>query len=83
VALDRALTLFFKVFGEDGRRLECCPRGGERDGDPLTGRQNGQAPRGDLARVLVRDTSSGSDASFEPSLSDDDSYEPLHRRARA
>ena len=29
---DGASTLFFKVFDEEGRRLECCPGGGRQDG---------------------------------------------------
>ena len=28
---DGAFTMFFKVFDEEGRRLECCPGGGRRD----------------------------------------------------
>ena len=29
---DGASMLFFKVFDEEGRRLECCPGGGRQDG---------------------------------------------------
>ena len=29
---DGASTLFFKVFDEEGRRLECCPEGGRWGG---------------------------------------------------
>ena len=29
---DDASMMFFKVFDEEGRRLECCPGGGRQDG---------------------------------------------------
>ena len=29
---DGVSPLFFKVFDEEGRRLECCPEGGRQDG---------------------------------------------------
>ena len=64
---DGAPTLFFKVFGEDGRCLECCPRGGDR---------GGEAADGELALGLVRDSSNSRSASSEHDSSDDDSYEP-------
>ena len=32
---DGVATLFFKVFNEEGKRLECCPRGGSPWGPAL------------------------------------------------
>nr|XP_020148091.1 B3 domain-containing protein Os03g0212300-like [Aegilops tauschii subsp. strangulata] len=71
---DGASTLFFKSFGEDSQRLECCPKGGGR-GSGATG--------GELALGLVRDSSDSSSASSRHGSSDDDSYEPPRCRGRA
>jgi hypothetical protein len=80
---DRALTLLFKVFGEDGRCVECCPRGEDRASGSPAGQRNGEATGNELALGLVRNSSGSSSVSSGPSSSDDDSYEPPCRRARA
>jgi hypothetical protein len=79
---DGASTLFFKVLKEDGRRLECCPREGDQDGDPLIDRRIGEAPRGELALGDGRDASSGGGSSSGKSTSDDDYDEPPRCWAR-
>ena len=48
---DGASLMFFKVFDEDGRRLECCPRG--------SGRSSGAA----RTRPAARSSSSSPDGS--------------------
>ena len=78
---DGASLMFFKVFDEDGRRLECCPRG--------SGRSSGAARTRPAARPSSTSsdgsghTGGSSDASglFLTPATSDDSYEPpsLHR----
>ena len=80
---DGASMMFFKVFDEEGRRLECCPGGGRQDGAAV-----GASPALDPAGS----SSSSSDGAWESSDSpdpdetpetSDDSYVPLSsRRAR-
>ena len=81
---DGAAMLFFKVFDEDGRRLECCSgRGSPR----------GTATSVELTTGLAGSSSSGSDDSLESSdspepsdspESNDDSYvPPSSHRARS
>jgi hypothetical protein len=78
--LDGAFTLRFKVFNEDGRRLECRPE----LGNPCD-----VAPNGELALGLVSDSPSSSSRSQESGDSletSDDSYVPpsfRHSRGRA
>lgn len=76
---DGASTIFFKVFGEDGRCLECC----SRRGDP-----RGAATGVELALGLTSSSSCSSsdspESSNSPESSDDDSYEPpSSHRARS
>ena len=76
---DRASTLFFKVFTEDGLHLECC----FGRGDP-----RGEAMGTELALGLASSSSSSSSDPAESSdsqeSSDDESYElPRSRRARS
>ena len=76
---DGIATLYVRVFGEDGRRLECCSgRGG-----PC-----GAAMGAELALGLASSTTSSSsdytESSDSPGSRDDDSYKPpSSRRARS
>jgi hypothetical protein len=65
---DGAATLFFKVFGEDGGRLECCPASGNNGGE--------------LALGHAREASSSGDTSSRKNSSGDDYDEPPRCRAR-
>ena len=81
---DGASTLFFKVFDEEGRRLECCPGGGRRDDEatgavPATGLAGSSSDSSDNAWE-----SSDSPKPDETPETSDDSYVPLSsRRARS
>ena len=79
-----ASTLFFKVFDEEGRRLECCP-GGDRQRGEATGVVPTVCPV-DRSSSSSDDSSESSD-SPEPSESlesSDDSYvPPSSRRGRS
>jgi hypothetical protein len=65
---DGAGTLFVRVFGEDGRRVGCCPEGDSDDGELELG--DGRSTSGS------RSSSSGG------STSSSDYAEPPRRRAR-
>ena len=44
-----ATTLYVRVFGEDGRRLGCCPESNSNDDDNDDGRRVGTIAGGELA----------------------------------
>ena len=80
---DGASLMFFKVFGAEGRRLECCPRD--------SGRSSGAVRTKPATRFSSSSSGSsghagGSSDSLELLLTletSDDSYEPLSlRRSR-
>ena len=81
---DGASMLFFKVFDEEGRRLECCPEGGRQDGATA-----GAGPAAGLAYSSSSDSgdswwSSDSPELYEtPETSDDIYVPPSSRRARS
>ena len=80
---DGASTMFFKVFDEEGRRLECYPGGGHQDGTAA-----GAGP----AAGLASSSSSSTDDAWEssdslepyetPETSDDSYVPPSSRRAQ-
>ena len=81
---DGASMMLFKVFDEDGRRLECCPRG--------SGRSSGAAGTRPAAARSSSSSSSGGGAGgssdsaelFATPETSDDSYEPPSlRRSRS
>ena len=78
-----ASTMLFKVFDEDGRRLECCPGRGGRD--PATARQ--RPADHSLGRSLGDGDAGGSSDSAElfvtPETSDDSYEPPSLRRSRS
>ena len=80
---DQATTLFFKVFGEDGGRLECCLAGSSGSGvhpSDNGDQQSDEALGSELALGDVSDVSSSGGTSLGGSLSDDDYNErPCHR----
>ena len=77
---DGASTMFFKIFDEEGRRLECCPGGDHRDGTtagagPAAGLASGSSSSSGDARE-----SSDSLEPYETPKTSDDSYVPLSSR---
>ena len=68
-----ATTLLFKVFGEDGGRLECCSGGSNCSGKALGG---------ELALGHARDTSGSGETSSGESSGNDEYDEPPRCRAR-
>lgn len=74
---DGASLIFFKVLDAEGRRLECCPRGGSRDINVAGARpavrfpNNSSGSRGDTWE------SSDSPELFMTPETSDDSYVPL------
>ena len=81
---DGASLMLFKVFNEEGRRMECCPRG--------SGRSSGAARTRPAARPSSSSSvgsgraggSSDSSGLFLTPVTSDDSYEPpSSRRARS
>ena len=81
---DGASVLFFKVFDEEGRRLECCPEGGHQVGAAV-----GAGPAAGLAYSSSSDSSDYWWSSDSPKLlqtpeTRDNSYvPPISRRARS
>ena len=81
---DGASTMFFKVFDEEGRRLECCPEGGHQDGAAANAE-----PTARLADSSSSDSgdswwSSDSPKLFKtPETSDDNYVPPSSRRAQS
>jgi hypothetical protein len=77
--LDGASSLRFKVFNEDGQRLECCPG---------TGNPRDVAPGGELALGPISDSprsssSRSQESGDSPETSDDSYVPPSFRRARS
>ena len=73
---DGASMMLFKVFDEDGRRLECCPRGSGRSSGaagtrPAVTRSSSSSSSGEGAGG-----SSDSTELFATPETSDDSYEP-------
>ena len=81
---DGASIMFFKVFDEEGRRLECCPEGGRQDGAPADAE-----PTTGLASSSSSDTDDSWWSNDSPELDEtpetsDDSYvPPSSHRARS
>ena len=72
--------MFFKVFDEEGRRLECCPEGSRRDGaaaiaEPAAGFASGSPSSSSDAWE-----SSDSPELYETPETSDDSYVPSSSR---
>ena len=77
---DGTSVLFFKVFDEEGRRLECCPGGGRRDGATANAE-----PAAGLASSFSSDGGDSWWSSDSPKLvetpeTSDDSYVPPSSR---
>ena len=79
---DGASVLFFKVFDEEGRRLECCPEGGRQD--------DAVASAGPAVALACSSSSDSSDSWWcsdspelteSPETSDDSYVPPSSRRA--
>ena len=73
--------MFFKVFDAEGRRLECCPRGGSRDINVARARPATRFPNGSFGSSGDAWESSDSLKLFVTPETSDDSYVPpsLHR----
>ena len=81
---DGASVLFFKVFDEEGRRLECCPEGGHQDDATA-----GVGPATGLASSSSNDSGDSWWSSDSPELAEssetigDNYMPPSSRRARS
>ena len=79
-----AATLFFKVFNEQGERLECCP-GGDSSRDAVMGAGYAAAPFS-ASSSSSDDSWESSDSpkpSYSPESSDDSYVPPSSRRGRS
>ena len=81
---DGASLMLFKVFDAEGRRLECCPRGGSQDVDVARARPATRFPDGSFGSSCDAWESSNSPELFvTPETSDDSDVPPSSRRARS
>ena len=80
---DGATLMFFKVFDAEGRRLECCPRGGRRDIDVAGARPAVRSLNGCSGSTSDAWESSDCPKTFvTPEMSDDNYVPPSLCRAR-
>ena len=81
---DGASLMLFKVFDEEGRRLECCPRGGGQGGGATRARPALRFLSGSSGSSGGAGDSSDSPELFSTPETSDDSYvPPSSRRARS
>ena len=81
---DGTSLMLFKVFDAEGRRLECCPRGGSHDVDVARARPATRFPNGSSGSSGDAWESSDSPELFvTPETSDDSYVPPSSRRARS
>ena len=73
---DGASTMFFKVFDAEGRRLECCPKGGSQGADVVRARPATRFPNGSSGSSSNAWESSDSSRLFVTPETSDDSYVP-------
>ena len=73
-----ASTLFFKVFDEEGRRLECCSRGSSPRGAAA-----GVEPASGIADNRSSSSGDSWESSDSPETSDDSYVPPSSRRTRS
>ena len=81
---DGASMMLFKVFDEDGRRLECCPRGSGRSSGAAGTRPAVARPSSSSSNGGGAGGSSDSAELFaSPEMSDDNYEPPSLRRSRS
>ena len=81
---DCASLTLFKVFDAEGRRLDCCPRGGSRDIIAAGAKSATRFPNGSCSSNGDAWESSDSPKLFATPETSDDSYvPPSSRRARS
>ena len=73
---DGASLMLFKVFDAEGRRLECCPRGGSQNIDMARARPATRFPNGSSSSSSDAWESSDSLELFATLETSDDSYVP-------
>ena len=81
---DGASLMLFKVFNAEGRRMECCPRGGSQDIDVARARLAIRFPNGSFGSSSDAWEPSDSPELFvTPETSDDSYMPPSSRRTRS